>query len=208
MIISCHKTLEKGIKLSHSLDEANIANKIIVGGQALDNYPKDNIVVVDAPDNYESLPIKVSRAINYLYENFGKIPIFKTDDNNCIDDVDKLHLQIESCLNENQYAGSVVGGLNHDRCWHFGKCEDERINHLPYGKPYYGDWATGNFYFLPAEAVEALAINVIRFPALHEGELYEDKFIGDQLRQLGFNLMSIQFDDSGLKLDDRHHFYE
>lgn len=214
LIISCHKHLDKALRFAQQIEQADIAYRIIVGrteeagdqeklNKAVAQNP--NIVALDVADNYEGLPEKVSEAIAYCHEQYGAISIFKTDDNHQINDIEQLKRQMSMCLEKQTYAGQVVGDPGHDRAWHFHKCEQQALNNQPYGRPFVAQWAAGAFYYLPAKAVQLLALNRRCFPGLIAGELYEDKLVGDQLFNAGFKLQPLSKGAWGLSLDNGFH---
>jgi hypothetical protein len=214
LVMSCHKHLDKALRFVQEFEQADITYRIIVGRAAEAREQEkfsarvaqnSNIIALDVEDSYEGLPEKVSEAIAYCYEHFGEISIFKSDDNHQIVDVAQLKRQISQCLEKQYYTGEAVGGPGHDRAWHFHKCERQALNNLPYGKPFIAPWAAGTFYYLPAKAVQYLAFNRRCFPGLCAGELYEDKLIGDQLFNAGFQLRPLSGGGWGLNLDNGFH---
>jgi SAM-dependent methyltransferase len=77
----------------------------------------------------------------------------------------------------------MVGAENFDRCWHVGKCE--HLKDQPYGRRFRASWAGGRLYYLGPQAVETLVREYLFFPGELDGEIFEDKAVGDVLARYG-----------------------
>lgn len=78
------------------------------------------------------------------------------------------------------YFGRIVGTDKKDlnRTWHFGKCDTAIYNQTPYPGEYHGSWCGGGYgYFLSRTAMKAIVSSTFL-----DMDLYEDKAIGDALR--------------------------
>ncbi len=202
LIITCENYFERALRLHAKLSALNVlALRLVVGRGA--NVPAHaDLVEVDAPDDYESLPKKVRSAFLHAYERYG-CAVFKIVDDLQITDgtrfVDDVRALIRGAVD---YAGFEVGSPDHDRTWHWNKCRDAVLNRMPYGKRFRGTWAQGPFYYLSAAALRAFALASLRFPSEMDGELYEDKFVGDTLRAEGIRLAPLPAGAAGVAADN------
>jgi predicted O-linked N-acetylglucosamine transferase (SPINDLY family) len=202
LIITCEKYFERALRLHAKLSALNALPLWLVVGRGANVPAHADLVQVDAPDDYESLPKKVRAAFVHAYERHG-CAVFKIDDDLQITDgtrfVDDVRALIGGAVD---YAGFEVGSPDHDRTWHWNKCRDAALNRMPYGKRYRGTWANGPFYYLSAAALRAFALATLRFPSEIDGELYEDKFIGDTLRAEGIRLAPLPAGAAGVAADN------
>jgi FMN phosphatase YigB (HAD superfamily) len=202
LIITCEKYFERALQLHARLSALNLfALRLVVGrGAAVPTHA--DLLEVDAPDDYESLPRKVRAAFVGIHEQHGSA-VFKIDDDLRIADPGRLRESVRGLLGSGlDYAGFEVAGATHDRTWHWGKCRDPALNGTPYGRRYVGPWANGPFYYLSARALRAFTLAMLRFPAQIEGELYEDKFVGDTLRAEGIPLSPLDAASVGVAADN------
>jgi hypothetical protein len=200
LIISCHQRVEIALKkklmLQHALgDDFRI---LIVVGQttqlrhrsALDK----GLLTVDAPDNYESLPLKIRAAFEFVYRNF-KTPssCFKIDEDIEVHNPNELaSLMRLLCKSDADYAGFAGNNKTmQERTWHFGKCQDKKLGRRPYTKRFRGCWAYGGLYYMSTRAVQSFVLESLRFADEVAGEMYEDKYIGDTLRECGIRLSAL-----------------
>ncbi|GMV60202.1 MAG: hypothetical protein AMXMBFR72_32940 [Betaproteobacteria bacterium] len=202
LIITCEKYFERALRLHAKLSALNALPLRLVVGRGADVPAHTDLVEVDAPDDYESLPKKVRAAFVHAYERHG-CAVFKIDDDLEITDgtrfVDNVRALIGGAVD---YAGFEVGSPDHDRTWHWNKCHDAVLNRTPYGKRFRGTWANGPFYYLSAAALRAFALATLRFPSEIDGELYEDKFVGDTLRAEGVRLAPLPAGAAGVAADN------
>lgn len=204
LIISCEKYFSRALRISDCLAQLDgIDHRIVVGQTAqVPDHPR--LMRVDAADDYESLPHKVAAAFTAVYATFQPgTSVFKVDDDVDIRDTAAFaRACTEIIAGPCDYAGFVVGQPSHDRTWHWQKCRSQTLNQQAYGKRYLGHWANGPFYYLSARALRAFALAQIRFPAEIDGELYEDKFVGDTLRREGIALTALDPVKVGIAADN------
>jgi len=200
LLISCQPRIDKALRTKLMLQEA-LGEKfriLIVIGQktelrhasALDT----DLLMVNAPDNYESLPLKISAALEYVYRNFQTpTSCFKIDEDIEVNDTKEL-AALMKLLNESDadYAGFAGNNkIMQERTWHFGKCQDKLLGRRPYTKRFKGCWAYGGLYFLSTKAIQSFVLEAKRFPDEVAGEMYEDKYVGDTLRECGIGLSAL-----------------
>jgi hypothetical protein len=149
-------------------------------------------VRVAVPDNYESLARKTIAGLTWIYENLGsEVGVLRLSPRMAVADPVTLHSTLQQWRRQETYAGVPMQmGNEHDRCRHWGKCEDPVLNATPYARPYYRTWAEDNAYFLAPVPLEKIVLSFARFPAQFDGEYYEDKLIGDTLMFEGVNLQA------------------
>lgn len=207
LIISCKRYEANALRLAAQFDAAEFPYLIVTG---FDTAPIDHprAIQVNAPDNYESLPRKVTAALHWAYENIeSQVGILKVDDDQSLVDAEKLKDAVYLLKQQDAYAGVPLTDLSHDRCWHWNKCEDPALNRRAYGKPFYRPWARGGAYYLGSGPLEKFVLATMRFPGLLEGEYYEDKFVGDLMGLENVPLVGLESDSAfGLSLDEQHRF--
>lgn len=168
---------------------------LVVLGQRGENMQPTHLekdhLVVRANDNYESLPSKITEALQFIYHHFGEgTCCFKIDEDlpiaNGVQLQRLMNLLCETNLNYSGFAGN--NKENCERTWHYGKCEDPVINRKPHSKRFPGVYAYGPFYYLSAKSVAAFAHETLCFPDELQGNLYEDWFVGNTLRMAGIDL--------------------
>lgn len=202
LIITCEKYFERALRLHARLSALNALPLQLVVGRGANVPAHADLVQVDAPDDHESLPKKVRAAFVHAYERHG-CAVFKIDDDLEITDGTRFVDDVRALIGGGaDYAGFEVGSPEHDRTWHWNKCRDAVLNRLPYGKGFRGTWANGPFYYLSAAALRAFALAVLRFPSEIDGELYEDKFVGDTLRAEGIRLAPLPAGAAGVAADN------
>lgn len=189
LIISSKHNQAQALTLASHLDASGMEYAIISGNDS-DPILHPRAVQVDARDNYESLGRKVVAGCTWVLENVSpEIGILKLDDDMRVENPVTLINQLTQFKRQDLYAGLPAHrGGEHDRCRHWGKCEEPALNQRVYSRPYYRAWAEGGAYFMAAAVMQKLVMSLIRFPAQFEGELYEDKLVGDVLMFEGVNL--------------------
>lgn len=181
LLLSSKKTEARALRLAAQFDSANIEYMIVSGSDA-PSIKHIRALQVDAPDSYEGAPRKVAAALTWFYENVGNnVGVMKVDDSMVLREPEKLRQSMLALGQENAYAGVRSANLDHDRCQHWGQCNDHVLNRRVYGRPVLRPWANGGAYFLGAAPIEKIVMALIRFPGLFEGEYYEDKLMGDIL---------------------------
>ena len=200
LLISCQQRVEKALRTKSMLQEAlggEFRILIVIGqktefrhSSALDS----EFLVVDAPDNYESLPLKIRAALEFVYRHF-KTPTscFKIDEDIEVHNLKELALLMRLlCLSDADYAGFAGNNkIMQERTWHFGKCQDKKLGRRPYTKRFKGCWAYGGLYYLSTRAVQGFVLESLRFPDEVAGEIYEDKYVADTLRECGIFLSAL-----------------
>lgn len=207
LLISCKKYEQKARHLAAQFDAAGL-DYLIISGNDTAPIMHPRALQVDAPDNYESLPLKVGAACIWVLENLGdNVGVLKVDDDQNLFDPQRLKNIIERLRQADAYAGVPVSGTTHDRNWHWNKCQDKALNRVTYGKPFLRHWAMGGAYYLAPGPLARLASSLIRFPGLYESEYYEDKMVGDALFFEGVNLTPLKaYEEFGLRLTEAHRF--
>lgn len=207
LIVSCKRYQDNAIRLAQQLDAAGFPYLIVTGADTAPiEHPR--AFQVEAPDSYEGLPLKVTAALQWIYENVGAhVGVLKLDDDQTLVDPARL-LEATNLLKEGDaYAGFPVTSLTHDRNWHWNKCQDPVLNRRSYGKPFLRPWARGGAYYLGAGPLEKFVFSTMRFPGLLEGEYYEDKLVGDVLGFENVPLVQLESErDFGLSMDEEHRF--
>lgn len=202
LIITCEKYFDRALRLHAKLSALNTLPLQLVVGRGARVPVHVDLLEIDAPDDYESLPRKVREAFLHAHERHG-CAVFKIDDDLQITDAVRFSENVRALLGADiDYAGFKVGCAAHDRTWHWGKCREATLNRTPYGRRFLGPWANGPFYYLSAIALRAFALSALRFPAEIEGELYEDKFVGDTLRAEGIRLSPLEAGSAGVAADN------
>jgi hypothetical protein len=163
----------------------------VIGNEKLDlEYTFDNdnnILWVKTPDDYISLPKKVIRAYQAIYESFHFKYIFKTDDDqilvkpNFFDIVSKL---IDTIVPSPHYGGYIVD-VQKPYLSQYNKIHPELPSYLPL---YTTKYCSGRFYFLSKSAIS----NLINKRDKIEKEFLEDYAIGFNLDpQFKTNILSL-----------------
>jgi len=199
LLITSKKNEAKALRLAAQFDNANIEYVIVSGSDTL-SIKHVRALQVDAPDNYEGAPRKVAAALTWVYENIGtNVGVLKVEDGMSLRDAAKLRQELTTLARDNGYVGVRSANLDHDRCLHWGQCNDTRLNRSVYGKPVLRPWANGAAYYLGAGPLEKVVLALTRFPGLFDGEYYEDKLVGDVLVFEGVEPKFINtYDDFGL----------
>lgn len=181
LVISSKVNEAKALALAGQLDGAGI-QYMIVSGNDTPAIAHPRALQVDVPDNYESTPQKVVAALTWVYENIGtNVGILKVSDEMGLVDAARLKQSLVELHRADAYAGVPTGGLEHDRCFHWGLCDNAELNRRVYARPVLRAWAGGGALYLGPGPVEKVVHSLIRFPGLLEGEYFDDKLIGDVL---------------------------
>ena len=204
LIISCDKYFDRAMKLYEYLTENNapFEAKIVVGSKA-SRPPLDfkDLIRVEAGDDYQSLPLKVSEAFMHVSTNYDEnIGAFKLDDDVSIEQFAVFSHAITTVLDSQQdYVGMPTGGTAMDRIWHWNKCSEPSVDRKIYSRRFHARWASGAFYYLSPKALRTFTLSRVRFPDEIEGELYEDKFVGDTMSIEDIPLTPISASDLSIK---------
>jgi hypothetical protein len=155
----------------------------VIGEPQLDtNYKFDNenrILWVKVDDDYNSLPKKVIRAYEAVYETFDFKYIFKTDDDQNL--VNEKFFDVVKGITSNNnskkihYGGYIVD-VKQNYLSQYYKIHPELPEYLPILQTKY---CSGRFYFLSRQAIS----NLISKKTFIEKEFLEDYAIGFNLDQ-------------------------
>lgn len=158
---------------------AGIPVFIVVGRPNQPDCLVDDILYVDAPDEYEHLSKKIYRAIRYIYDNLSVDYLFKIDDDCMVN----IPLLVLSNYDEFDYVGGMlVGGELTAPDWHFGKCDNHILNDRLFHTPEKLFWYGGQYgYFLSRKAMEKIAL----CPDEFNSEIYEDVAVAKALKKKG-----------------------
>lgn len=200
MVVTSRDNQEQALQLAHYLDTAQLEYILVSGGDG-ERIHHPRAVRVDVPDNYENLGRKTIAGLTWIYENISpKVSVLKLSDDMLIENPVALSNAMQRWKAQDAYAGlPMLMGNDHDRCRHWGRCEDPQLNRLAYARPYYRPWATSDAIFLAPGPLGKLVMSMIRFPAQADGEYFEDKLIGDVLMFEGVGLTPLaEYADAGL----------
>ncbi|MCJ2140558.1 hypothetical protein [Methylobacterium sp. E-066] len=189
LIISCKKYLDKAKRVARELElhYFNIKPIIVIGGldSGFESF-NDGILKLPVSDDYEGLPYKMLEVFT-LFDALGaRCGVIKIDDDVTINkDLPPNLDEVRSAFKFADYMGNVMGYPHFDRTWHFGKCNSS-VSSI-YGKAFVAPYANGPLYFLSKTALSKLTSHYLKYPGCLEGELYEDKAVGDILHSYGIN---------------------
>jgi hypothetical protein len=166
----------------------------VIGDETLEqDYQFDNennILWIKVSDDYISLPKKVIRAYEAIYNTFQFQYIFKTDDDQVLvkpsffDTIKKL---IESMIPKTHYGGYIVD-VKRPYLSQYSKIHPELPTHLPL---FVTKYCSGRFYFLSKSVVSSL----INKREMIEKEYLEDYAIGYHMEeQFKTNMLKILTD--------------
>ena len=153
----------------------------VIGNPVLDTkYKFDNesqILWVKVEDDYNSLPKKVIRAYEAVYETFYFKYLFKTDDDQILVNENFLNVvkKLTSKPPKIHYGGYIVD-VKQNYFSQYHKIHPELPEYLPILQTKY---CSGRFYFLSKQAI----LNVVSKRELIEKEYLEDYAIGFNLDQ-------------------------
>jgi len=197
LIISCWHRLENARKTKDIINKNNknyFKVLIVVGkkdGLEIASHMENDLLIVNAPDNYESLPLKVQSAFHFVYKNYGEGSCcFKIDEDLQIKNAEIL-TNLMKKLSESSLKYSGFCGNNpyySDRTWHFGKCQNKVISRRPYGRRHRSPYAYGGFYYLSYTALETFVTATLKFPDEIQGQVYEDMYVGFTLFEEGIKI--------------------
>ena len=151
----------------------------VIGEPNLDTrYKFDNenrILWVKVEDDYNSLPQKVIRAYQAIYETFDFKYLYKTDDDQILVNEKFLHVVkgITSNVRKIHYGGYIVD-VKQNYLSQYHKIHPELPEYLPILQTKY---CSGRFYFLSKQAIQ----NLISKKEFIEKEYLEDYAIGFNL---------------------------
>jgi hypothetical protein len=163
----------------------------VIGDETLDqDYQFDNennILWIKVADDYNSLPKKVIRAYEAIYNTFQFQYIFKTDDDQILVNTsffDTIKKLIESMIPKTHYGGYIVD-VKRPYLSQYSKIHPELPTHLPL---FVTKYCSGRFYFLSKSVVSSL----INKREMIEKEYLEDYAIGYHMEeQFKTNMLKI-----------------
>ena len=137
------------------------------------------MLTLPVADSYEALPVKLLETCVLFHAADEKAGFIKIDDDLTLKPAALDPANAAALFSSADYIGTPVQGPFHNRVWHVGKCAQP----IPpvYGKPIKCSWARGALYYLSHHALEKLSHYYMRFPGCLDGEIYEDKAVGDIL---------------------------
>lgn len=155
---------------------------IVVVGDG-DGRREGDIVHLDAPDNYEGLPQKTLKSVEWVYENTDFAFMLKIDDD-CFINVDE-YFQSLSYRKFDYYGRRLLRHKGQtDRVWHFAKSESERGRKELDKSPEPSEYADGGSgYSLSRRAMGEIlkTMQTTEGQGLISVSFMEDKMIGDLL---------------------------
>ena len=133
---------------------------------------EENNIYVNIPDIWENLPKKIITGLELIYNNTYYTHIYKVDDNFM-----NLNINLNDDIFKTDYYGNYLI-RNFKRDYHFGKCNDDDLNKLPYENDFLHTYAAGGYgYVLSRKSLYVLINNKDYIM----NEIYEDKAMGDVL---------------------------
>lgn len=175
-ILSCKKYESR--RLSQNLSNSIFKYKYFVGDPNItEPIVNGNVVTLPCEDNYESLPTKTKKMIEWILNNIQNIDyIFKTDDdikfdfNSLSNDFNDIYTQ------KYDYCGNVVITKDHSSSYHFGKCETEINNtKVSVGS---GQYCSGGGYFISLKSAKIIIDNIDTY-----SNIFEDYSVGKTLQE-------------------------
>lgn len=164
IILSCKKRLDKAINKLKNFKESNInaVCRIFVGDETIEKTYEDNdVIYLKVPDDYESLPIKVHRAMEWYIGNHDIDYIFKTDDDIDINFYKLYELFKNDISNKQLYCGNLAVFKPFIDTNHFDKCHDNNNNNKEILIDYYGFYVSGGGYFISTYILKKCLKNYI-----------------------------------------------
>lgn len=177
-VISCGKYQDR--RQSQNLNDCPFEYKYFIGrGDYSSSNLDENVILLDCEDNYENLPLKVKKMIEWVLENRPHINyIFKTDDDISFD-FSKLKKQfIEVYEKKLDYSGHLVVLDKSKSSYHFGKCENVSLN-----KPIDMEqtkYCAGGGYFLSKKSSKIIVNQMDKYK-----NIFEDYSVGRTLNENG-----------------------
>jgi hypothetical protein len=171
----------------------------VIGEPAMDTPYKfdheDNILWIKVEDDYNSLPKKVIRAYQAVYETFDFKYIFKTDDDQILvnDNFFNIVTGIVNSKKPKIHYGGYIVDVKQNYLSQYNKIHPELPEYLPVLQTKY---CSGRFYFLSKQSVS----NLISKKQFIEKEFLEDYAIGFNLDQY-YKLNMINLDTNKFFID-------
>lgn len=157
---------------------------------------ENNVVYLNIPDNYESLPQKTYGAVKFALENFSDqiYGLLKTDDDIELD-LDKICPYLRN-HREIPYCGITTKIVNPNNLsyWHMGKCESEELNRTPHRVPL-AEYCAGGGYYLNLESMQ----KIVDSRHMYDGMIFEDAATGYVLNSHGIYPETVDLTVHGFK---------
>jgi hypothetical protein len=157
---------------------------------------ENNVVYLNIPDNYESLPQKTYGAVKFALENFSDqiYGLLKTDDDIELD-LDKICPYLRN-HREIPYCGITTKIVNPNNLsyWHMGKCESEELNRTPHRVPL-AEYCAGGGYYLNLESMQ----KIVGSRHMYDGMIFEDAATGYVLNSHGIYPETVDLTVHGFK---------
>jgi hypothetical protein len=206
LIMNCKKYIKKALHQKKTwLQEIPSYLRFyhVIGDETMnENYKIDNennVLYVKVEDDYNSLPKKVIRAYEAIFNTFDFKYIFKTDDDQILikpQFFDTISNLIQKMSPLPHYGGYIID-VKQPYLSQYYRIHPELPKKLPVYKTKY---CSGRFYFLSNEAV----INLINKFQLIEKEYLEDYAIGFNLSdKLKINMLNISTDKFFKDMEDK-----
>lgn len=204
VVVSCQPNLNTRIaRIRKSwlaqLKDYDIPHIVVVGGGT--DTQEGDVVYLDAPDDYEGLPFKTLKAVEWVATQTRYGHMLKIDDD-CFLGVESFFLS-QSHRKFDYYGRRLdrdVGGI--DRAWHHSKSKSERGRYELDRSPEPSVYAEGGSgYTLSRRAMWAILNNreTPQGRGLIRRSFMEDKMIGDLLAQSAIRLSSEDYFVSTLR---------
>jgi hypothetical protein len=201
LIMNCKRYSQKA-KIQKDTWLKNIPSYLqyyhVIGEPDLDteyNFDNENkILWIKVDDDYNSLPKKVIRAYEAVYETFDFKYIFKTDDDQILvnENFFDILTGITNTKKKIHYGGYIVD-VKQNYLSQYNKIHPELPEYLPVLQTKY---CSGRFYFLSKQAIS----NLVSKKQLIEKEFLEDYAIGFNLDQY-YKLNMINLDTNKFFID-------
>ncbi|MDC2981489.1 glycosyltransferase family 2 protein [SAR116 cluster bacterium] len=194
-LYSCNKYLDDRVQTCYDTWFASMpyAKAIFVGKELTGSKSEklkhkvqapvlEHLVTLDVADDYENLPLKTLKLIQWFLDNTEEDYLFKVDDD-CFINADNFSF-LASTLSKH-YVGKVIKrGIGGGRFWHQDKSSSEFAKQTPDLSPDGSVYCDGGIgYFLSREVCRQVIMkyNTLQGRLLCEHSFYEDKLIGDLL---------------------------
>lgn len=189
-ILHDHKIIAERMK------KLNYHNYIVVyGGQKIENIKNNNVVHVDADDDYCSLPVKLYKVYQFINNNKSFNYVVKFD----------RSIILKKLFNESLFKNDYSGLIQHygNIQWHFNKC--------PKSSKWFNrdfvlesiDYCMGLGYVLSKNAINIISQD----DTIYKNHVYEDVYVGDILRKNNIKPSSFTFNIAEYFYDPYHSDY-
>jgi hypothetical protein len=176
IVLSCKKHDNR--RAEQDLSKCPFPYKYFIGSdtERVDN----NIVYLECGDNYEDLPMKTYKALEWVRINYPYLDyVFKTDDDIKIDMVGLYNLYTQLMLHKISYAGRAIVCNEHISTYHYGKCSD-KSKEIPISMKK-SIYCSGGGYFLNRKSVDLC----LTHKETYQHHIFEDHATGNILNANG-----------------------